>query len=186
MDSIDTTQGNNWTVFVFDINPGRWKFILPKLINLFPDSLTCIPHFTVRAFSIPPGIFLRISYRVLREIQNENKIVDEIIHFAKVNNISKFRIDPQKGDEYSSYHAWIKKGKTSSKWTKERCEILHQMSKMVAIAAENDVFDTDSRAEWAHLAVNMFGVHEAVKNSNSYYFDVLSGEYRGYYKTIRL
>lgn len=39
---------------------------------------------------------------------------------------------------------------------------MNQLSMLVVKAYEEGVFDPDSRFEWAHLAVNMLAVNEAV------------------------
>jgi hypothetical protein len=60
------------------------------------------------------------------------------------------------------------------------------MSALAVKASEEGVFDPDSRFEWAHLAVNMLGVSEAVNMSQSYYYDVLTGSSMGPYQTTSL
>jgi len=183
--NLDSTKGDNWTVIVLRVDAKRWQEILIKIHNHFENlDEASLPHYTIRGYS--PGQIIVSSFRILRNIKDETKIIDDTKEFMKSIGINSYRIDPDAEDDYGKYHAWFRKGQVRPHWTIERCIVLNHLSSLVLKAAENNVFNTNSRAEFAHLAVNMLGVHEAVKNSQSYYFDTLTGTSKGPYVTKNL
>ncbi len=184
--SLDTTLGGNWTVAAYTVEPDRWMDITARLFNHFTRLEEArLPHYTVRAWH--PQIFTITSFRVLRRPEDEAKIVNELDEFMEGNRVASYKIDPPDDDvDFRGCHAWIRKGETDGRWTPGRCRVLNQMSALAVKASEEGVFDPDSRFEWAHLAVNMLGVSEAVNMSQSYYYDVLTGSSMGPYQTTSL
>lgn len=184
--SLDTTLGDNWTVAAYTVEPDRWMEVTARLFNRFTSlEEASLPHYTVRAWH--PQIFTITSFRVLRRPEDEPKMVTELDEFMKSMRVASYKIDPPDDDvDFRGCHAWIRKGEEDSRWTPGRCRVLNQMSALAVKASEEGVFDPDSRFEWAHMAVNMFGVNEAVNLSQSYYYDVLTGRSMGPYKTTSL
>lgn len=184
--SLDTTLGENWTVAAYTVEPIRWMDVTAGLFNrLTRLEEARLPHYTVRAWH--PQIFTITSFRVLRRPEDEPRIVAELDEFMEGNRVASYKIDPPDDDvDFRGCHAWIRKGETDSRWTPGRCRVLNQLSALAVKAHEEDVFDPDSRFEWAHHAVNMLAVNEAVNTSQSYYYDVLTGRSMGPYKTISL
>lgn len=184
--SLDTTLGENWTVAAYTVEPIRWMDVTAGLFNrLTRLEEARLPHYAVRAWH--PQIFTITSFRVLRRPEDEAKILNELDEFMEGNGVASYKIDPPDDDvDFRGCHAWIRKGETDGRWTPGRCRVLNQMSALAVKASEEGVFDPDSRFEWAHLAVNMLGVSEAVNMSQSYYYDVLTGSSMGPYQTTSL
>ena len=184
--SLDTTLGNNWTVTTYTVEPDRWMKVTTRLFNHFTHlEETSLPHYIVKAWH--PQIFIITSFRVLRRPEDEATIVNEQNEFMERNRVASYKIDPPDDDvDFRGCHAWIRKGETDSRWTPGRCRVLNQLSVLAVTAYEEGVFDPDSRFEWAHMAVNMLAVNEAVNMSQSFYYDVLTGNSMGPYKTTSL
>ena len=184
--SLDTTQGDNWTVVAYTAEPDRWMEVTAGLFNSLTSlGEASLPHYTVRAWH--PHIFTITSLRVLRRPEDEPRVVNELTTHMKALGVASHKIDPPDDDvDFRGCHAWIRKGETNSHWTRGRCRVLNQLSTLAVKAYEEGVFDPDSRFEWAHMAVNMLAVNEAVNLSQSYYYDVLTGSSMGPYKTTSL
>jgi len=119
----NTQEGKNWTVVVFK-PPENWVDMLKKFFSFLEGHKECmIPHYTVRASTKNEVI---ISLRVLRGQQDEGFVRSKITEFLKD---CEYSIDPEKGELFSEYYAWIPKRETSAMWTKERCVTLNKMSK---------------------------------------------------------
>jgi hypothetical protein len=184
--SLDTTQGENWTVVAYTVEPDRWMEVTAQLFNRLTSlGEASLPHYTVRAWH--PQIFTITSLRVLRSPWDEPRVVTEIDEFMEGVRVSSYKVDPPDDDvDFRGCHAWIRRGETDSRWTPGRCRVLNQMSALAVEAYEEGVFDPDSRFEWAHMAVNVLAVNEAVNLGQAYYYDVLTGRSMGPYKTVSL
>jgi len=184
--SLDTTQGDNWTVVAYTAEPDRWMDVTARLFNLLTSlGEASLPHYTVRAWH--PQIFTITSFRALRRPEDEPRVVGELTACLKDLGVASHKIDPPDDDvDFRGCHAWIRKGETDSRWTRRRCRVLNRLSELAVKAYEEGVFDPDSRFEWAHMAVNMFAVNEAVNLGQAYLYDALTGRSMGPYKTVNL
>ena len=184
--SLDTTQGDNWTVVAYTAEPDRWMDATARLFNLLTSlGEASLPHYTVRAWH--PQIFTITSLRVLRRPEDEPIVVNELTTHMKALGVASHKIDPPDDDvDFRGCHAWIRKGETNTHWTPGRCLVLNQLSALAVKAYEEGVFDPESRFEWAHLAVNVLAVNEAVNLSQAYLYDILTGRSMGPYKTVNL
>ena len=124
---------------------------------------------------------------MLRSPEDEPRVVNELTTHMKALGVASHKIDPPDDDvDFRGCHAWIRKGETDTHWTRGRCLVLNQLSALAVKAYEEGVFDPESRFEWAHLAVNVLAVNEAVNLSQAYLYDILTGRSMGPYKTVNL
>jgi hypothetical protein len=184
--SLDTTQGDNWTVVAYTAEPDRWMDITARLYNILTSlGEASLPHYTVRAWH--PQIFTITSLRALRRPEDEPKVVGELTACMKALGVASHKIDPPDDDvDFRGCHAWIRKGETDTRWTRGRCRVLNRLSELAVKAYEEGIFDPDSRFEWAHMAANMLAVNEAVNLGQAYLYDVLTGRSMGPYRTVNL
>lgn len=186
MSALATENGDNWTVVVFKCGINELRHALNRLFAKV-DSLSGIeiPHFTLRSFEI--GAMVTVSFRVLRNPAISDSVASEIsdsLQQARLN----YAVDPSLHQELGEFHAWIRHGGENPFWSRNRCELLSQLSRLVVSAAKSDVFEARDRSLLAHLAVNMLFLQEATvpRSDATYHLDVLSGQCCGPYQTIPL
>jgi hypothetical protein len=101
--------------------------------------------------------------------------------------VASHKIDPPADDvDFRGCHDWIRKGETDAHWTRGRRLVLNRLSALAVKTYGEDVFDPESRFEWAHLAVNAFASNEAVNLGQAYLYDVLRGRSMGPYNTVSI
>jgi hypothetical protein len=186
LSALATENGDNWTVVVFKCGVNELR---PVLDGLFAkaDSLHGIeiPHFTVRWFHV--GTMMIVSFRLLRHPEISESVASGISDSLRHAGLN-FAVDPSVDQELGEFHTWIRHGGENPFWNRDRCELLSQLSRLVASAARLDVFEARDRSLLAHLTVNMLFLQEAtVLGSNaSYHLDILTGQTCGPYQTIPL
>jgi len=120
-------------------------------------------------------------------VENETGVTDEIATCMKELEVASYKIDPPDDDvDFRGCHGWIMRGETDAHWTQGRCRVLNRLSALAVKAYEEDVFDPESRFEWAHLVVNMLAANQAVNLGQAHLYDVLTGRSMGPYKTVNI
>ena len=141
---LKTEQGDNWSITVFFCLIDQLTVVLPTLWDTLEQNneIAWIPHYTIRG-SIPDVQFQPktaiISWRVFREKENFTKI-NEIITVK----LAEFKITPLEGQLFMDYHKWYLAGQVRKIWTRERCEILHQISKTAILLMKHGLFNIPS------------------------------------------
>ena len=162
---LETEKGESWSVTVFICPINELITVLPALWDVLVQNIEIaqIPHYTIRVtirdLNNRPQAAV-ISWRVLRKEENSTRI-NEII----TEKLIEFQITPLEGEEFMNYHKWYLTGEVREVWTRERCEILHQLSKTAILLMKKDLFklplNTEcSRHHILHLLANMVGLQE--------------------------
>jgi hypothetical protein len=151
---IETEVGDNWSVFFFEVSCATFKTVLFGLFQYLREiEAAHMPHFMIRECTFTQH--LGISLRVLRDHDNMKIVDDRLAEFFERKKL------PYDRDPKGNRHAWLEKRTRNEKWNKERCEILHQLSKLAVSLAKDDIFGASDRCHIAHYLVNMLGLQEA-------------------------
>jgi hypothetical protein len=150
-----TEEDSNWTVAVFRCPRRNWTETLSNLFSeLDKQKLALMPHYTLRAFD-PLTNSLIVSFRILRKQEHEKPIKDLVEKLLKDH---EHEFDPRGQTRFAQYHAW---GSLVG-WTREKCEILSKMSRLVLDIIRSDT-SRDDKEQWTHLFSNMAVVFDLLK-----------------------
>lgn len=151
-----TEEESNWTVAVFKCPRKNWTETLTKLYSeLDKQGLSLTPHYTIRPFYDPFTDSLMISFRILRQKEDESAIKSLLENFLKDYPVHE--IDPKESSPLHQYHAWI-----AAEWTENECVILSSISRFVLGIIRSDT-SLEDKEEWIHLFSNMAGVFDLLK-----------------------
>lgn len=162
---LETEKGDNWSVLVFICPIDQLPVVLPALWDVIEknNKIALIPNYTIRDtirnINLQPKEAI-ISWRVLRK----EKYSERISKFIS-KKLAEFQINLLEGELFMKYHKWYLTGEVREVWTRERCEILHQLSKTAILLMKKDLFNLPlnticSRRHILHLLANMVGLQE--------------------------